>query len=166
MIRKIAIAVCLLLALATAGVWAAHDPNDFFKLIGTRSKNLGGPHHVAIHDGALGGLHGEDCGGMTWIFDYPRLSGSMMRINSSNPPFSMAGFMFDRPRLNNGDVQTVYRIPLWMLTAAFMAYPIWYLVTWLVGLRGAEPGECPVCAYDLRGSPGAECPECGDPVSQ
>jgi hypothetical protein len=68
---------------------------------------------------------------------------------------------------NGGFLFRWLTIPLWLLSAAFAAYPLISMTReYLMRRRaGGTHLACTRCEYDLTGNTSGVCPECGMPVS-
>lgn len=54
-------------------------------------------------------------------------------------------------------------VPLWIIAAVSLAYPMWWLIWGIARLRRRRlaKGLCPSCEYNLTGNTSGVCPECG-----
>ena len=59
-----------------------------------------------------------------------------------------------------GPGEVYFRIPFWLLTAAFLASPMIAYVQHRKRRKRRTQGLCPACGYDVRATP-TVCPECG-----
>ena len=61
--------------------------------------------------------------------------------------------------------QTDNRIPLWLLVAIEMPFPLtWTAKRLRVFLKHADGEHCPTCSYNLTANTSGICPECGTAV--
>jgi hypothetical protein len=165
--RKVAVAVCLLLAVAAVAGYRL---------------GLGRCAGIGV---VLAGNYWE-CGtfehsmyvrftrGVTVVPGFPRMSAWSQHVWTpigyyNSDGYAPNGFFADRGEwfADRGTQQDTYweaGVPLWFVATLALIPPALAARSWWQQRRRAAEGRCLICGYDLRASPD-RCPECGTLVT-
>ena len=135
-------------------------PDDWLRLARQRIANTPAPMRVRIGVGNTSTYTWTANGAVRehYTFFYPGHT-----IDGFRSLSTLWTFRYRRIDAGSRTEMIELRLPLWILTVAFLVYPV-YLLTPLHRRRKRKKlGQCVKCGYDLRASK-ERCPECGTAI--
>ena len=160
MIRLMCLTMCVVLALATAGIWVRYRSSctwrrwDCWKV--TTHSGSGG---ISITRGRVV---------LNYAEPLPGSGPGGMSVASGGRRHAFSGFVVEKsaPGLQiNGSRWILVVVPLWAPLAVFAAWPtLWGVRRSLRSWLRRRASLCTKCAYDLTGNLSGVCPECGKPI--
>ena len=133
-------ALCVLLCVASIGVWIASESHVFLEE---------GPIRTPIGVNAI--FYGAGRGSLFFIYS-PTGNGVLLAIHVVNFQRELAGFAWKQ---SLGGYAVL--LPIWFVATVSLLPGLYF---WRRAARTTPIGHCPKCGYDLR-TTSTRCPECG-----